>query len=204
MLPLAGPRFNELLIRKNAMGESGLEAWVFCPGMLFCASHKWWGDRGPRASPHEGLDLLLYRDRLGRIGRIDQETRIPLLFNGVVVNIIDDFLGSSIMVEHRLQEGGMGRLLTIYGHTAPLTGLHPGSKLQQGDILGTLADPVRSGSRVIPHLHISVGQMHAPVSYGRINWETIWDLETLTLLNPLDILGWEYEILKETDPLCGF
>jgi murein DD-endopeptidase MepM/ murein hydrolase activator NlpD len=195
-------RFTQWLIRENGLDEPGLKEWVFCPGMVFRAECKWWGDKGPRNTPHEGLDIFLYRDRQDRIIRLDEKTRIPVMFDGVVVSIINDFLGSSVMVEHVFSERELGRLCTIYGHTNPLKDIHIGWGLKQGDIMGTLADPGQTGFNLMPHLHISVGWASKPISYDRLNWDTIGSSGALTLLDPLDIINWQYQILDETDSIC--
>lgn len=147
--------------------------------------------------------MFLYKDRQDRIVRLDERTRIPVMFDGVVVSIINDFLGSSVIVEHTFPDRDIGRVCTIYGHTNPLKGLHIGRELEQGDIVGTLADPDQSGFNVMPHLHISVGRASKPISYERLNWDTIGDSGALTLLDPLDIINWQYQILDETDSICG-
>ena len=195
-------RFTQWLIRENGLDEPGLKEWIFCPGMLFHALCKWWGDKGPRNTPHEGLDMFLYRDRQGRIVRLDEKTRIPVMFDGVVVGIINDFLGSSVVVEHAFPDSDTERVCTIYGHTNPLKDIHIGRGVKQGDIMGTLANPGQSGFNLMPHLHISVGWASKPISYDRLNWDTIGTSGTLTLLDPLDIINWQYQVLDETDSIC--
>ncbi|MBW1780941.1 MAG: hypothetical protein JRL30_09405, partial [Deltaproteobacteria bacterium] len=101
MIPsLKKTRFTEILIRENGLNEPGFKEWIFHPGMLFHATGKWWGDKALRHRPHEGLDLLLYRDQQDKIVSLDKKTRIPVMFDGVVVSIIHDFLGRSVIVEH--------------------------------------------------------------------------------------------------------
>jgi len=68
--------------------------------------------------------------------------------------------------------------------------------------MGTLADPGQSGLNLMPHLHISFGWASKPISYDRLNWDTIGDSGTLTLLDPLDIINWQYQILDDADPIC--
>lgn len=59
----------------------------------------WWGDCGERDNPHEGLDLCLYRNMEDDILRLDEKTNIPAMSDGVVVKIINDFLGRSVILE---------------------------------------------------------------------------------------------------------
>ena len=112
-------RFTDFFIRENRLDEQGFEAWAICPDMLFNAEDKWWGDRGRRDRPHEGLDLVLYRNRQERILRLGEETKIPVMYDGLVVNVIDDFLGKTLFIEHDLADGSDSRVYTIYGHTNP-------------------------------------------------------------------------------------
>ncbi len=195
-------RFTEWLILENELDKPGLKEWIFCPGMLFHANCKWWGNKGPRNTPHEGLDIFLYRDQQDRIVRLDEKTRIPVMFDGVVVSIINDFFGNSVIVEHVFPDMDTGSVYTIYGHVNPLKGLHIGRRLKQGDIIGTLANPDQAGFNLMPHLHISVGCASRPISYDRLNWDTIGNSGTLTLLDPLGIINWQYQILDETDSIC--
>ncbi|RLB77393.1 MAG: hypothetical protein DRH24_16320 [Deltaproteobacteria bacterium] len=58
-LSLSNTGFTEFLIRKNALNPGGFNGWVFCTGMLFNSTDKWWGDQGKRDKPHEGFDLCL-------------------------------------------------------------------------------------------------------------------------------------------------
>ena len=121
----------------------------------------------------------------------------------VVVSIINDFLGSSVIVEHAFPGRDAGRVCTIYGHVNPLKGLHIGMELNQGNIMGTLADPGQSGFKVMPHLHISVGRASKPISYDLLNWDTMGSSGALTLLDPLNIINWQYQILDDTDNSCS-
>ena len=92
-LSLKKSRFTGMLIEENSLDPSGFERWIFCRGMLFNSSQKWWGDHGRRDYPHEGIDLCLYQDRSGRIRRINENTRIPVMHDGVVKAIFKDYLG---------------------------------------------------------------------------------------------------------------
>lgn len=180
----------------------GVKEWLFCPGMLFHAADKWWGDRGPRDRPHEGLDLLLYKDPQDRVCHLNETVRIPVMLDGVIVSIIHDFLGQSIIVEHSLRGRDTGRVCTIYAHTRPCSGIHPGMAVRQGEIIATVAGPGRSAFPVAPHLHLSIAWVPEPISYDRLNWDTIDPSGALTLLDPLDLIDWHYRILRRDDPAC--
>ena len=196
-------RFTEFIIRENDLAKCGFDQWVFQPGMLFNSPDKWWGDRGKRDTPHEGLDLCLYRVTSGRIFCIDENTKIPVMYNGVIVAIVNDFLGKSVIVEHELPDSGSPRFCSIYGHTNPPVDLQIGKSVKKGDILATLANSSRSKSGIRPHLHISLGWTAKFISYDRFDWETIGTWDMLTLLDPLDVLDRPYQVLENVIPGAG-
>ena len=190
--PLSKTRFTEFLVRENSLGECGFEEWIFYPGMLFNAPDKWWGDQGKRDKPNEGLDLFLYRDQLDRILHLNKKTKIPVMYDGVVVGIVNDFLGKSVIMEHGFAAKDNRKFCTIYGHTNPHDGIHVGRVVKQGDIIATLADAGRSKTGISTHLHISVGWISRPVSYDLLDWETIGAPDVMTLLDPLNVIDRSY------------
>ena len=124
--------FTEFLIRENVLNQGGFAYWIFQPGMLFNSSDKWWGDPGLRNKPHEGLDLCLYGNHGQPIRRIGENTRVPVMFDGVIIAMIDDFLGRSVIVEHAPSDSRRLKFYTIYGHTNPRSGFQVGSTLKAG------------------------------------------------------------------------
>jgi hypothetical protein len=188
-------QFTQSIVRANALDKSGFKVWFFRPGMLFNSLDKWWGDHGERDKPHEGLDICLYKDRQDRILCLDGKTKIPAMVDGVVVRIFNDFLGKSLIVKHDLPKNDSGRFYTIYGHTNPLAGLHVGNIVKGGDIIATLVDPIDSKHNILPHLHISLGWASKYISYDQLDWETIGSRNTLTLLDPLHVIGEYYPAL---------
>jgi len=198
--PVRKARFTEFLIRENGLDEGGFEEWIFCPGMLFNAPDKWWGDQGKRDKPHEGLDLCLYRDRRGRVLRVDAKTRIPVMYDGEVVGVVHDFLGETVIIEHAFRQVDDRRLCTIYGHTNPQGGLQIGRIVKLGEVIATLADSGKPEGNILPHLHISLGWTSKSISYDHLYWETIGTTNMLTLLDPLDVLDWPYRVLADVSP----
>lgn len=189
---LGKSRFNEYIIQKNGLDAVGFECWIFCPGMLFNTLDKWWGDRERRDRAHEGLDLCLYRDRRGRILRLDEKTKIPVMYDGIVVKMINDFLGMSVIVEHGLSETDESKFCTIYAHTTPRADLRAGRTVREGEIVATLANSSRSKDNILPHLHVSLGWSSKVVSYDDLDWDKIGVWNTLTLLDPLCVIDWPY------------
>jgi len=194
---LSKTRFTEYFIQENALDDHGFEEWIFYPGMLFNAPDKWWGDQGKRDKPHEGLDLCLYKDRRGRMRRLDEKTKIPVIYDGVVVGIVNDFLGKSVIIEHDLADSDTNRFCTIYGHLNPHKGLHVGRVVKEGDIIATLADLRNLKVKILSHLHISLGWASKFISYNKLDWETIGAANTLTLMDPLYVIGRHYRALEK-------
>jgi len=195
-------RFTRMLIRENGLTEE-FASWVFCSGMQFNSPDKWWGDHGRRDYPHEGLDFCMYRSPDGRIGRLDENTRVPAVQDGTVVAMFKDFLGQAVVVEHRsVDTGSAGRLLTFYAHTRPVAGLAIGSRVVQGEVVAAIAHTRHSKAGIRPHLHFSLGLASGSISYQGFQWNTIRSAG-ITLLDPLSVLDGHHEFLEAGTALCG-
>ena len=194
--------FTEMLIEENGLDQNGFESWLFCPGMLFNSPQKWWGDRGRRDYPHEGIDLCLYRDRSRRLLRLDEKSRIPAIHDGVVRAIFTDYLGKAVIIEHIIPESGKARFLSVYAHTKPLAGVHVGVKVKKGDIIANIAETSRSKANIIPHLHFSLGRASPSLSYESFVWNKMRDPAMIRLLDPLEVIGRPYERLDPENRYC--
>ena len=195
-------RFTEMLIEENAIGREGVECWIFCHGMLFNSPDKWWGDRGLRDFPHEGIDLCLYRDASGRRCRLDENTRIPVMHDGVVRAVFKDYLGRALIIEHEATGPDTDRFLTMYAHTAPLAGIDAGVSVKEGDIIATLADTRHSKAGILPHLHFSIGVPVSAFSYEGFVWNVVRRPERITLQDPLPVIDRPYQILDAGHTAC--
>lgn len=195
-------RFSEMIIEKNALAQSGFERWLFCHGMLFNSPDKWWGDHGLRDYPHEGIDLCLYRSRSGKICRIDETTRIPVMHDGVIRAMFKDYLGQAIIIEHGKFEGDCAGFIAAYAHTKPQAGLEPGMAVKAGDIIATLADTSRSKAKIIPHLHFSLGRPAESLSYEGFVWNIFREPEKIILFDPLPAIDGPYRTLDTDASVC--
>jgi murein DD-endopeptidase MepM/ murein hydrolase activator NlpD len=195
-------RFTEMIIKENALDQSGFERWIFCHGMLFNSPDKWWGDHGLRDYPHEGIDLCLYADRLNRIQRINEKTRIPVVQDGVVKAMFKDYLGKAIIIEHEHSGQDIGRFISFYAHTNPRSEIENGVIVKEGDVIATLANTSNSKAKIKPHLHFSIGLPSKSFSYDGFVWNTIRNPEMITLLDPLTVMDLPYQVLEEGNPVC--
>jgi hypothetical protein len=182
-------RFTDSFVRANRL-EDIFTGWLFSPEMLFGATTKWWEEGSTRSTAHEGLDFCLYRDADHRPLYLRPQTLIPAMYGGTIRKIFDDFLGKSLIVEHRTKNGGKP-FLTIFGHTRPVQGLSVGRMVGEGEIIATLAEP-SSKTPARPHLHVSLlwkgtGQVEG------IEWSSI-DARSPEVLDPLDVLDGPYHL----------
>lgn len=195
MLPRT--RFGEYLVRFNSLNERGFKTWVFHPGMLFHSTDRWWGDGGRRDHPHEGLDLCLFRDRHGDDHTLDETIKIPLMFDGDVVHIVNDYIGKSVFFIHDVCDDQGNRLYSIYGHTEPYDGIAKGKTFHEGDVIATIKDTRKQKVDMMPHLHLSVAWISTSLPCDKLNWQTIRDPGIATLLNPLAFIDCTYTVAKE-------
>ena len=190
-------RFAEYLRGHNSLDENGFEKWIFHPGMLFNSTNRWWGDGGSRDNPHQGLDLCLYRDRNGEDHTLDEKMKIPMIYDGEIANIINDYIGKSIFLIHYTCDGKGNQLCTIYGHTEPYNGFVRGKTLNEGDVIATIKDTREKKVDIMPHLHVSLAWVPKSLPYNKLNWKTISDPGIATLLNPLELIVYKYTVLKD-------
>ncbi len=186
-LPPSG--FGDCLIRENGLGRQQFERWLFYPGMLFEATSEWWANLAARTRPHEGLDICLYQNRRKQVCTLDENTKIPAIYDGVVVGVINDFLGQTIIMEHRDLGGESGICCyTFFGHTRPAEGLAPGWSVKEGEPIAFLSAVSGSKRGMLPHLHLSVGLASMAVPHDRLHWRHITTSSALTLIDPLQLL----------------
>jgi hypothetical protein len=176
-------------IRENRLNEGAFREWILYRGMLFRSPDKWWGDTGRRSTPHEGLDLCFYRDHQDRIYPITKGMKIPVLYEGVVSAIFNDFIGKSIIVRHYTPDRGNNEFFTIYGHTAPEDDICTGRAVSAGKVIATVAVPGGPDPAISPHLHISLGYpAYGEISHDALNWNDIGDSNKITLIDPLQVI----------------
>ena len=180
--------FNGRLIRWNGLDAAGFAAWEFLPGMRFNECAAWWRDGAGRGSAHEGLDILWYRTGDGRRLSLPPGSRVPAVYPGEVVSVVDDFLGVSVFVAHERVDGRGRRLHSIFGHIRPRPGLTLGSRVAAGDAVGTVADTSGGRSRVPAHLHLSLALVRGARGPERLDWQALRDSERARLLDPMILM----------------
>jgi hypothetical protein len=192
--PLEESRFTESFLLANRLSSHDLKDWLLSPGMLFDADVEWWGNRAQRKRLHEGLDLCLFRDGSDITHRFNKKTRIPAMFDGEIVHLMDDFLGRSVVMAHAFTDADGRRFCTMYGHTVIADNLRIGKTVCQGEIVATVAEPAKSKRDILPHLHISIGWVSPSLPLDRLDWNIIGTRGAVTLIDPLDVLDGPYYI----------
>lgn len=180
--------FSDVFSEANDLNRYGFAAWVLYPGMEFGAQNVWWGGQAKRARPHEGVDLRFYRGTDNRIFAIDEGAKIPVMYSGVIVKIIGDFLGKTIIIEHRFPDNGESVFLSLYGHTSPVEGLETGRIVKTGEIIAAVAASKGTNSPA-HHLHLSLAWSRKPVLYGTLDWTTVNDPDVVRLVDPRPVIG---------------
>jgi len=194
---LPATRFSEVLIRSNGLTESGFYEWAFYPGMLFLSRERWWGSGGLRDRPHEGVDFCLYRDREGSINHIpNRPLAIPVLYEGTVVHLVEDYIGTSLFVLHDLYDTSGRQLYTIYGHTDPCEGIRSGVAVKEGSMIATIADAGKKKAQMSSHLHLSIAWISPAYPHERLDWKSLAVQGRALLVNPLPLLDSTYTVVQ--------
>ncbi len=180
MIPASS--FFRTFLNLNHLADEGT-GWIFLPGMLFEDKQAWWKNT-PRQSPHEGVDLLYFADNSGQRQELPKQALIPPLWDGEVIAVFEDFLGSTVAVLHPVMDGQGWRLISLYGHVHPLaecgagvSAKEPLAEMACGKTRGTLAPP--------DHFHLSLGWLAPEWSVAELSWPGLWSNPGIRLIDPL-------------------
>ncbi|WP_005036418.1 hypothetical protein [Holophaga foetida] len=192
-LTLSPSHFTEHLLAANTLDPHRFQAWALAPGMGMGQRETWWGSLKPRPMLHEGVDLCCYFSPGGELHLLPERVQVPAIFDGVVVKLLPDYLGSSIFIEHEVESGV---LLTIFGHTLPRPDMAVGCRLRAGECFCAMAP--RRVSRTAPHahLHLTLAWSPEPVIYEGLDWSNMGDGRRVQLLDPVPVLGAPCELLE--------
>jgi hypothetical protein len=194
-MSITNSQYGSLLVKSNGLDKNGFFQWVFFPGMLFHSDDKWWGDWGTRKRPHEGLDICFYQGRDGKIFNLASTAKIPVIYEGTVVCLLDDYIGKSLFILHDIYDGNQNQLCSVYGHTDPCDSIRVSSVVGEGDIIATISDVQRKGVGMSSHLHLSLAWIPKSYEHQHLNWDKLSGQAELILFDPLDFIGFNYKIL---------
>jgi len=173
--------------------------WIFFPGMLYTAPDAWWGRRLRRHQKHEGLDIIHYLSKAGRLKALDAGAAIPAMLDGQVAGIIRDFIGTTILLRHTGIRKNNCCFYSIYAHVTPFENITVGITVSKGSLIAQLAgqlSPKPQGPP--PHLHLSgawveEGMMQVPAS-----WKALSCSPEVTFIDPLLLAGESYSVMQDT------
>jgi murein DD-endopeptidase MepM/ murein hydrolase activator NlpD len=180
------------LVANNRPYLDNFKRWIFQPGMLFNSLEKWWGDKGARPAPHEGLDLCSFEDVNGKKKTLDRHTKIPAAFAGEIVKIGPDFLGKSIYISHEIFDECARQLYSAYGHTVPRDSLQTGSRVAEGETIAVISDLSGKKLAIVPHVHITFAWIPVPMAVADLHWENLGKKPDIMLIDPLSVLGLDF------------
>lgn len=176
----------------NDFAGAGFARLVFERGMLFGDGSKWWGDRGKRTAPHEGLDIRYYRDGAGAVRPLGRAL-VPAIADGTVIRIIDDLLGRSVFVSHGSPIAGK-LLFSIYAHVDPAGAVQPGASVRVGREIAVIAGAHGTGGAAPSHLHLSMALVPESRAEERLDWKSMGPDSDVMLIDPLEHIGTPFEI----------
>ncbi|MBW2654603.1 MAG: M23 family metallopeptidase [Deltaproteobacteria bacterium] len=169
----------------NGMGNGQKIQWLFHCGMLFLSKDKWWGDFKFRHSAHEGIDITYYRIRPDKLHNFDNSIRVPAMENGIILNICNDFLGQTLVVEHENSLLFNRRLLFAYAHIIPEKNLKIGQVVKKGQVIATVCDTYKN-PQLPPHLHFSCFEVLKKIPPEHLDWNLFFsDNLDVNLLHPI-------------------
>lgn len=158
--------------------------WLFHCGMLFSSKDKWWGDFKLRHRPHEGIDITYYRTAQDKILCFDDAIKIPAMDGGIIVNICDDFLAQTLVVEHENSTRFNRRILFVYAHIIPDKNLKVGHIIQKNEVIARVCDTYKN-PQLPPHLHFSCFEVLKSVRPEHLNWNLFSKNHNVNLIHPV-------------------
>lgn len=199
--PLPKSGFVNDLIRCNQLHLCDFDCFLFFQGMLFNSDRKWWGQKGGRRSLHEGIDVCFFESRRGQYFRLDESTDVPMIYDGRVEHITDDFLGKTVIARHFSDlEGIPGAdqpaCLSLYGHLNPDKNLRVGDELKHGQVFAKIAGVGKKKQLLPPHLHLSLANPHLLPPAHKLEWEFLNTVDRKIFFDPIDILIPRFKMIE--------
>lgn len=184
-------RFLEKISHLNGLGKGASIQWCFYPGMLFSSWDKWWDDFGTRSTIHEGIDITYYETQDGNQHQFTKTTQIPALDSGKILNICNDFLGQTLVIEHpesgvstKETEKTKGKIIIYaYAHINPNKLLKIGGFIQKDDPIATVCSTVKN-PKLPPHLHLSCFEVPSEIPCNALNWDLFSKIEKVHSIHP--------------------
>jgi hypothetical protein len=164
---------------------------------MICFSFEtWWGKNSVRKTSHEGLDVCFFLNCRQKAFRLDETTRIPILYEGRIVHVMEDFLGRTLVARHEVDGVGDKTFLSFYAHIIPDPQLRTGDVVKEGETLGTIADAAKTNSPLVSHLHVSLAWESRLPPVSVLTWNVLNHVDRSAFIDPLKVLSGAHAILK--------
>ncbi len=172
--------------------ESGLECWIFHPGMMFGDRIEWWGDRCRRRTEHEGCDFALGSKPGANLCPIPPGTTVRSIAAGELIAVLDDFLGKTVVVRHSNIIRANGDVFcTLLSHIRPVTAEL--GVVGKDQVLGEVSRSMNP--RVPSHLHLTGAWIPANLASDTLRMDLIHPaFAPVALVNFTNLL--------QSNPLC--
>lgn len=175
----------QAIARTNHLENDLKTQWLFYCGMLFLSREKWWGDFKYRPALHEGIDICWYRtENKKQVHCFTPEIRIPAMENGTVLNICNDFLGQTLVVELKNPTNSNFRIVLTYAHVVPEPGILKGQKIKKNQVIAKVSD-TKKNDTLPAHLHFSCFEILEPVPENHLAWDVFTDPEKVNMICPV-------------------
>lgn len=153
-------------------------------GMEFGALDGWWGQKQRRSRPHEGIDIVRFRESSAGECKTLRDVPLRAIEGGQCVAIMDDFLGKTLVVRRFRSLGGKQQFF-VYGHLQLASSMRVGREFGPGSVIGCVRESVKSCPE---HLHISLVEVERDVQvpWAEMTWDSMHSLGFCVFL-PLTI-----------------
>jgi len=189
------------LIRINQLAAYDFDRFVFFQGMLFGSEKRWWGAAGLRGTSHEGLDLCFFESIGHEYFRLDESVKLPMLYDGRVEHITEDFLGKTVITRHNFEDPNQPALLSLYGHLIPDKNLTIGDEIKQGQGFAKIAGFEKQKKILLPHMHISLARPDLLPPANRLEWEFLNTVDRSVFIDPLYAISPQYTVIEYDDEM---
>ncbi len=177
-------RYLETFARVNGLPNKQNTQWLFHCGMLFFSADKWWEDFKYRSSIHEGIDITYYQSDLPEIQHFKPSINVPAFANGMLLNVCDDFLGQTMVVEYEATLSARFRVILIYAHVLPDDALAVGDMIQKGAIIASVCDTPQN-PQLPPHLHFSCFEVLKQIPFSNLDWNLFSKPKNIQMIHPV-------------------
>ncbi len=166
---------------------------------MFGSVKKWWGKKGLRGSSHEGLDLCFFANTHNENFRLDETTEIPMLYDGRVEYITEDFLGKTVITRHCFDDPEQPEILSLYGHLNPHKNLKIGDELEEGQAFAKIGGFGNKKKILLPHVHISLAKPDLLPPANQLEWEFLNTVDRDVFIDPLLAISPKYSVIEYDD-----